>query len=180
MLAFDLHGVIMYVKPALRRYYAEDVGFELQETNTFNYPYPEWYDPRQFGPDIARAINKYGHECEPMAGSVKALRGLYAKGIDIVIVTASAKSTMLTNKAWLDVWIKRPYIIHQVNSGLEKKGKLLELGVTHFVDDRYKTCADLVGHLKGVYLYDAVHNRGREQDGITRVTSLREVINLAI
>lgn len=182
-LAFDLHGVIMYLMPILQKYYKEVVGFEITARDRFSFDYPDSYDPRRFGVDIANAIRTMSVEhAKPVRGSIAALThwwgGANRLRNDIIIVTASAKSTMDANNEWLDKWLKIPYEIHSVTYQEGKIAKLKELGVTHFVDDRFKTCNDLADHLEHVYLFDAPCNRGRTtKANVTRVRSLQKAIN---
>jgi hypothetical protein len=178
-LAFDLHGVIMHLKPVMKKYFREVIGFELSETGRFSFGYPDSYDPRRFGVDIANSIITMAPEhAKPMHGAVPALHRWMDKGNRLEIITASAKSTMDANCEWLDKWINRKYTIHRVSWQEGKLDVCNRLGVTHFVDDRFKTCNDLVkGGLKQAYLVSAKHNEGREPDeGVVRVSGVKKAI----
>jgi hypothetical protein len=178
MLAFDLHGVIMYTWPAFEKYYEEAVGFKLEHGDRFNFKVPYWYNKSRIGPDIAMSLQLYIKDMKPMRGSIQALQEWSDKGNDIIIVTASANSTMDANKKWLDKWLNRPYVLSRVDAHEGKVKALVNLGCTHYVDDRYRTCQQLADHLKHVYLFDDIHNRGREiKENVTRVRSLRKVFN---
>lgn len=181
-LAFDLHGVIINLMPQMQRWFIENRGFDPKGTeeakSRFDFSLPEGYDPRQVGIDIARSINAYEHDAEEMPGSIKALRNFYAKGYEILIVTAAAPSTMQANIDWLNAHLKRPYVIDRVDTSIGKLAKLQELGVTHYVDDRFRTCNELSDHLDFIYLYNAKCNMGREiqKPNVLRVFDLKEVI----
>lgn len=180
-LAFDLHGVIMYLMPVMAKYYREEVGFELDtENDRFCFHHPEWYDPRRFGVDIARAIKTMAVPyAKPVRGSIQALNEWKARGNKITIITASAPSTMEANDKWLKKYYDRDgdFEIHRVSHQEGKLETIKELGVTHFVDDRFKTCNELADHLEYAYLMDAACNRGRKtKANVIRVSSLRQVI----
>ena len=182
MLAFDLHGVIMNLMPVMLKYFKEVVGFEVTETGRFSFGYPDSYDPRRFGVDIANSI-KLGvaTQAKPMRGSIQALEDwVYNTDNTIVIITASAKSTMDANIEWLHKYLVVPFEIHRVAYQEKKSDTCNKLGVTHFVDDRFKTCNDLIRDgLETTYLYNSTHNEGREPDeGVVRVDNLRQAIKL--
>ena len=173
----------MNLMPEMERWFEDNRGFNPKGTPEarakFDFSLPDWYDARQVGPDIARSIVAYAPKAKPMKGSIQALRGWYARGNEILIVTAAAESTMETNKNWLNKWLARPYTIERVNSKDGKIDKLLELEVTHYVDDRFRTCCELAPHLEHVYLFDATCNRGREPEfeNVTRIKSLRDMLH---
>ena len=179
-LAFDLHGVVMYLMPVMQEYFKKEVGFELIETDRFNFSYPDSYDPRRCGIDIANAIRTLAPKiAKPVHGSIPALKRWRAEGNTITFITASAPSTMDANMEWLDKWLGGPYQIWRVNSQDGKVKMTEDLGITHFVDDRFKTCNELAEHLEQVYLMDAPCNRGRiPKANVTRVRSLRKVFKL--
>jgi hypothetical protein len=177
MLAFDLHGVIMNIMPGMKKYFKEEVGFELIDNKQFNFDYPKWYDPRRFGPDIAAAIRKYGPAAKGKRDSLDTLRNWIDSGGDLLIITASAKSTMLANCDWLDTNLRKPYKIIRVNHADGKMKAIKEHGVTQFVDDRFKTMVDLAPHLEVGYLYSDTHNQGRKPpENIKRIRSLKEIL----
>lgn len=177
-MAFDLHGVVLYLFPAMAKYYKEVVGFELNHSDNFSFPYPEWYNPARFGPDIARSIVKYAKDMKPMRGSIQALERYYDTiQRKVIFVTASAESTMKANKEWLDKWLTVPYVIYRVDHGTGKVGMITQLNITHYIDDRFKTCMDLSKYIDTVYLYDAPYNRGRElRENIIRVSNLNQAV----
>jgi hypothetical protein len=180
MLAFDLHGVVMNLMPVMCKYFREVVGFELDYDNPrFDFTTPDWYDRRRLGIDIAHSIRTMAAEhARPVHGSIPALKRWRDQGNEIVFVTASAESTMKANAEWLDKWLGQPYTLVRVQSHDSKTEYLVKLGVTHYIDDRFKTCNDLADHLTHVYLFDAYCNRGRKtKANVTRVRSLRKMFN---
>jgi len=180
-LAFDLHGVIMHLMPIMQKYYREVVGFELIETDRFNFDFPDHYKASRCGGDIARAIRTMAVPfAKPVRGSIQSLRQWKNKGNKIVIVTASAPTTMDANNEWLKKYfsLAQDYTIHRVSHQEGKLKKLMELGITHFVDDRFKTCNELADYMTEVFLMDAPCNRGRTpKANVTRVRSLQKVIS---
>jgi uncharacterized HAD superfamily protein len=120
-----------------------------------------------------------------MHGSIQALERWSHNGTEVLIITSSAPSTMDANCAWLDKHLRCahtlnpiPYRIIQVDYAEGKNKVCLEEGVTHYVDDRYKTCINLAKDLEQVYLYNAPYNEGRPvPDNVQRVNTLTGVIN---
>lgn len=177
MLAFDLHGVIMSIMPGMKKYFKEEVGFELLDNKQFNFDWPEWYDPRRFGPDIAAALRKYIPSSRGKRDSLRVLRSWISDGNRLIIITASAKSTMDVNRRWLDTHLRRSYDIIRTNHAEGKVKAIQEHGVTRFVDDRFKTMVDLAPYLEKGYLFSDNHNQGRKPPkNIKRVRSLSEVV----
>lgn len=178
-VAFDLHGVVMVVNHLIRRYYKEDLGINIdKETNKWNFDWPESYDMRRCGIDIANAIKKYGPTTHAAYGSLPALKQWRDRGNKIQFVTASADSVMPVNIAWLDKHLGQPYSISNVSMTGSKSATLKQMGVTHFVDDRFKTCRILSKILDQVYLFNAPYNIGRETaPNVMRVNTLRQMFN---
>jgi uncharacterized HAD superfamily protein len=179
-LAFDLHGVIMHLMPVMQKYFKEVLEIDLVETNRFNFDLPDSYAANRIGVDIANSIKTMAVKyAKPVYGSIPALKRWRDAGNEILIVSATAKSTIAANCEWLTKHLGTPYRMVRTTHQEGKVKTLKELGVTHFVDDRFKTCNQLADHLEHVYLFDAPCNRGRiPKANVTRVNSLRRVFNL--
>lgn len=177
MIGFDLHEVIMELVAPMERWYKEVLGYELKHTDRFSYIAPEGYNPKRFGPDIARAIREVAPTAKPMPGSIEALT-LYFDITEkpIHIVTASAPSTMDANEDFLKRNLPVPYKIYRTDYQGTKLGTIQKLELTGFVDDRFRTCNELAPHLEQVFLYNAMYNRGREPDpSVIRIDTLDDI-----
>jgi hypothetical protein len=178
-LAFDLHGVIMSIVPEIITYYKEVLGVRIESKNRFSFLYPNTYNPKRFGPDIAAAIRERAQFAKPMRDSIEALNYWRDVGHDILIITATAKSTMDANIQWLKKYLGLPYTIVRTDASSGKAKPIFEYGVTHFVDDRFKTCLDLSPILTTSFIYDSLHNR-REipRSNMIRINSLYDAMHL--
>lgn len=180
-IAFDFDGVISDVYHIFRGHYWDMFGFNMETRNDhhrfeFNLKESEFYED-WWWKEIPVAIAQYQHICPPIQESIEALKAIYEKYGDIVIITAREPSdaVMQVTKLWCEKVFDFPYEIHFVADSKQKKRELMRLGIIYYVDDRWKTAQHLSEILDISFLFDSPWNRGRKEqlnENVIRIDSL--------
>ena len=128
-------------------------------------------------------IVKYHHIMDEVQGAIDAVRWIHAvTGEAPIYLTARAGYYDLMDKAfhnWLSQEnLPKPYIYKRVESHGDKIHAVKHLGLSHYVEDRYKNAHDLAPYLTTVYLMDKTYNdRPIKARNIKRVYSWTEIVD---
>ncbi|RKX17825.1 MAG: hypothetical protein DRP51_10210 [Candidatus Zixiibacteriota bacterium] len=172
MIAFDFDGVISDTYNIFRGHFWDVFGFAIDKENdhySFDLGlgrseyYEEWW-----WREIPVAITKYQHICPPIKESIEAMTALYNSehciaDENILIITAREPSdaVMQVTKLWCSQNLPFPVDIEFCASSADKFEVIQRRGVTHFIDDRFKTAQVLSPVLEHSYLLNSPWNTGR-------------------
>lgn len=175
MFGFDIDSVMVDTYPYARKYFLIKYGidFKPKEHTTFNFDLPDGADPmKDFEELCGDTIMK------PLGNSFDVVRKVYEiTGQLIYFVTARNPSTKLNTINNIRKYID-PRIKYEVyfTDGKQKTKVLKNLGITYFVDDRFKTCNELAGKIDHVFCLNQPWNMGRTLD--RRVIRLNKIDDL--
>jgi uncharacterized HAD superfamily protein len=182
-IGFDFDGVICDTHHIYRGHFFDCFGHVCEQPHnqkqyTFDIIDNEFYEP-DWWREIPVAIVKYQHICPPFPGAIEALKA-FADSIDeICIVTAREDSDAVrqVTNLWCHQNFDFAFDIHYVGTPEDKDETLQRLGITHFVDDRFKTAVHIAEFINTSFILNQPWNRRRDKvpGNVIRIDSLWEM-----
>jgi len=183
-LAFDLDGVIALTYPWLREYFLKHFNVDVGSTDDkTEFQYGNYDRLKEVVSDIglstAHAIIDYSKNIVPLNDAISAVHNAYNYfEVPITIITARHPITEIVTRRWLEKWYPGlQFDLQLVDSSHNKRRICEDLGVTHYVDDRYKTVCELAKTLDTVFCYDWPYNRRPLPPNAIRAYKLNDVLN---
>jgi len=183
-LALDFDGVLCMSYPWLAKHMLDrfdiDVG-NVETKTSFGYENGDQLkEACDVGTETARAILNYQQYMLPVRDAITFAHNyasLFDNPVPITIISARHQSTINVTEKWWEKWFRGlPFSLYLVENHLEKRRVCEDLGVTHFIDDRYKTVCDLAKTLDTVFCLDWPYNRRPLPQNAIRVNKLNDMI----
>lgn len=137
---------------------------------------------------IKKVMLEYQHECQPFVDSIYALTMCANPPDPVHIITARPKEALEPTVEWCDRYIPVPHVIWFVDppknddadSKNAKTRDVIDLGLTHFVEDRFKYASELAKEcpdIEKVFLINKPYNKGRRTaEKVMRVDTPFEIM----
>lgn len=120
---------------------------------------------------IADSIAFWHPAMSPVQGAIHTIYKIYAMTLQSpVFLTARDNRTLGPFEEWLKdpVDFRLPYNLTRVEQHADKQHVVESMGITHYVEDRYRTACELAALGLRVYLIDAPYNRRDLPRNVTR------------
>lgn len=160
-LAVDLDGVLYKWSETAAFLLNDHFGYQLGESNSWDYLQKsitnnEWQWLWTGG--VEKGLFRHGH-CEK--GGIEALRALFKKGHDVVIVTSRPRQAIQDTLAWIGYHEIPASEIHILGPKVSKAKKVPNCDI--YLDDKPTHVRDYSENTQGAaYLFDQPWNRGEE------------------
>jgi uncharacterized HAD superfamily protein len=186
-IGYDIDGCIVnsapYFEMALMIHFdTTEIRHRDKDGNeTFYFEIPG-ADPEDVAEIINYTIVKYHHAFREVQGAKHAIRYIECVGGGIPIyLTARKDYGGMVDKCWHD-WVDSNmlpalYIYKRITEHAGKPLEIERLGITHYVEDRYKNAHQVAEVCEKVYLLDTSYNdRPLKADNIQRVSDWGQII----
>jgi len=175
--AFDLDGVVMDTQSVLFDILEVNYDYDRRKQNQYRIIIPSlsYGESENIILNILRENTKY---IKPLNSSIVYLHMIYRQlemDEPLIFITARDIALKEVTDKWVNDWVNVPSnILYIPNS---KKVKIAEeLGITHFVEDRFKNAQELSSICDYVYLVNQKWNKGRiPRHNVKRIPSLEWV-----
>lgn len=166
-IGYDIDGCVLnsspfFIKALMDKYDIHDIRHKDKNGHETFY-----FDLKVPSEEVSEIINytivKYHHIMKEVFGAKDSIRHIWSViGDKPIFLTARKDYYGLMDNCFHN-WMQHnemlmPYIYKRVNRHRDKIEAVKELGLTHYVEDRYKNAHDLAPWLKKVYLLDTDYN----------------------
>jgi len=186
-IGYDVDGTILESAPwfimHLMKYYTWSNGLRKYDEQGYELFY--FADPDNFDGDwsklnrrIAEGITLWQNEMSPVQGAIPAMQLLkMVTTKDPVLITVRDDSTLPGLRRWLNKFYGAygPVSIIKVDNHEDKITACRDLGITHYVEDRYWTAHHLAENGIKVCLLDKVYNNRPTGYNVQRCRDWTEV-----
>ena len=168
IIGYDVDGCVINSAPfftmaLMQKYKVHDIrAVDKHGNETFYFKLKD-VPARDVSDVIAHCICKYHHAMRPVFGALRAIRDLWViTGDKPIFLTARKDFGNHIDQCFFD-WMKdhdmtMPFIYKRIKQHGGKVRQIEKLGITHYVEDRYKNACQLAEVCKKVYLIDTEYN----------------------
>ncbi len=186
-IGIDLDEVVADSIAAIIKLHNERYGTRLKRDDFHTYVFEEvWGGTRE---EAIKKVDEFFatdqlKNISPIAGSLKAIAALKAKGHELYVITGRSNDNVRQTEQWLeghfpDVFLGVHYtsIFSLTEKPRKKSETCKKLGVEVLIDDHMRNVLDCAGEGIRVLLFDQPWNRGHELPGnVERVFSWDEIM----
>ena len=173
-IAFDIDGVIANFHDVLQEEILQEHGVDINGQDKFHIDVPDMNSQDIFKL-IIKLINEKGDDIKPYPGVIDILKDFHERsGESIHYVTARVGQNKRATEEWLEKNTGLPFVLQQCR-GAEKCSLLYNDGVSHYIDDRFKTVNHVGKYIPYTFLMSRPWNTGRQPiPQVRRIYSLRD------